>query len=189
MAENPVKPKRKNFFSRTIEIIGQYLLGTLLDSAIVGAANFIFMLITGLPNPFIISCIIAVGNAIPTVGPVAASLIGALIVVWYDPWYVLYFLIFQIVIQIIDMYVLKPKIFGKTIGMPAFWVLIATIVGSIFFGFWGLILSVPVAGLLYFIWKEYLFPPIKRKFAALKEKRRLKKEQKMLLKQEENNND
>ena len=50
-----------------------------------------------------------------------------------------------------------PRVYGRAVRMPGFFVLLAVVLGTRFAGPWGAILAVPVAGFIYsliFAWGE-----------------------------------
>ncbi|MCR4763381.1 MAG: AI-2E family transporter [Lachnospiraceae bacterium] len=145
------------YWKRCNEIFVRFIAFDLLDGILVGIINSIFMLIAGIPYSVLISVVVGVTNLAPTFGPLAGAIIGGLILVLVNPWYALWFLIFTIVLQTIDGYILKPKLFGGSLGVPAIWILITLIVGGRMFGVVGILLAIPFAAIMLFICKE-LFP-------------------------------
>ena len=75
------------------------------------------------------------------------------------------FIIFIIILQSFDGNVLGPKILSNTIGLSGFWIMFAILVGGGLFGFWGMVLGVPVFTVLY--------TGLKRLINYLLERRRL----------------
>ena len=61
----------------------------------------------------------------------------------------LYFIIIIVAIQQFDGNILGPKILGNSTGLSSFWVLTAVIVGGGLFGFFGMLLGVPVFACIY----------------------------------------
>ena len=66
-----------------------------------------------------------------------------------DPMKTLIFVIFIIVLQQIDGNLIGPQILGSSIGINGFWVMFSIILGAGLFGFWGMLLGVPVFVLIY----------------------------------------
>ena len=155
-----LKPSRyaglMDFARRGHSILIRYILFSLLDSLIIGLANFIFMVIADLPYGAMISVVVGLTNLAPTFGPVIGAAIGAFILLLVNPWYALYFLIFTVIIQIIDGYILKPRLFGGALGVPGVVVLICIIIGGRLFGIWGVLLAIPFAAIASFLVKEAL---------------------------------
>ena len=59
------------------------------------------------------------------------------------------FLVFLVVLQQIEGNVIYPKVVGTSIGLPGIWVLAAVTIGGGVGGLVGVLLSVPVASVLY----------------------------------------
>ena len=66
-----------------------------------------------------------------------------------NPMKALYFVIMILILQQFDGNVLKPKLFGDSTGLPAFWVVVSIIVGGGFFGVMGMYLGTPVFAVIY----------------------------------------
>ncbi len=166
------------FWKKCHEILIRYLGFDVLDGIIVGAVNAIFMAIVGMPYVSLISVVVGVTNLIPTFGPFIGAAIGAFILVLVDPMYALAFLIFTLVLQLLDGYVLKPKLFGGSLGVPAAWILISIVVGGKLFGILGIVLGIPFAAIISFTYEELFMPILLKRKAAIdkKEKEESKKE-------------
>ena len=65
-------------------------------------------------------------------------------------------MIFTVVLQTIDGYVLKPKLFSGSLGVPGVWILITIIIGGKLFGVIGILLSIPFAAIFVFVYDEYI---------------------------------
>jgi predicted PurR-regulated permease PerM len=48
-------------------------------------------------------------------------------------------------VQVLDSGVISPRIVGESVGLHPVWIVLALSVGGFFFGFVGLLISVPVA--------------------------------------------
>ncbi len=151
------------FWHRCNSILLQYIAFDLLDGVIVGVANFVFMLLLKLPYNTLISVVVGVTNLAPTFGPIVGCILGAFVLLLVNPWYALWFVIFTIVLQTVDGYIIKPRLFGGQLGVPAVWILIAIIVGGRMFGVVGILLSIPAAAIIDFMFKEGLLPLLERR--------------------------
>ena len=143
-----------DFWRRCNSILLRYIGGDLLDAIIVGIANFIFMSWFSMPYSVLISVVVGVTNLAPTFGPIVGAVIGAFILVLVNPWHALWFLIFTIILQTLDGYVIKPKLFGNTLGISSVWILIAIIVFGRVFGIVGVLLAIPFAAIIDFSYRE-----------------------------------
>ena len=95
-------------------------------------------------------------NFVPTFGPIAGGILGAIIVLLVKPGFVIGFVVFTFVLQQIDGNVIKPVLFGDTTGLSPFWVLVSIVVGGRAFGIPGMILGVPAFALLSTIYSEVI---------------------------------
>ncbi|MGI6106671.1 MAG: AI-2E family transporter [Lachnospiraceae bacterium] len=157
------------FWRKCSRILSDFIGGDILDGLIVGTVNFLFMLIARMPAAVLISVIVGVTNLAPTFGPIVGAVIGAFILVWENPWYALAFLIFTIILQTIDGYVLKPRLFSATMGVPSVWILICIIVGGRIFGVTGVLLAIPFAAISDYIYENMVLTALKerkRRYAA-----------------------
>lgn len=141
-------PRIRDFCENCNRIMVRFIGIDLLDGVIIGVANSIFMAIMGMPYNVLISVIVGVTNLIPTFGPLIGAVAGAFILILADPLKAVQFLIFTAVLQTIDGYVLKPKLFGNTLGVPSAWVLISIVIGGRVLGVLGILLAIPIAAII-----------------------------------------
>ena len=140
-----------------------FISGKLLDSAIIGLICYIFCAITGMPSALLVSVIIGVTNIIPFFGPLIGAVPSALIILLYPaPVKCLIFIIFIIVLQQVDGNFIGPKILGNSTGVSGFWVLFSIILGAGLFGFWGMLLGVPVFVVIYTLINSLISRKLKR---------------------------
>lgn len=145
-----------DFLGRCNSIMVRFIMFDLLDGLLIGILNAIFMLIVGYPYVPLISVIVGVTNLAPTFGPILGALIGSMILFLINPWYSLGFLIFTIALQTVDGYIIKPKLFGGQLGVPSIWILISLIVFSRLWGVPGILLAIPFAAIIDFIYQEII---------------------------------
>ena len=156
----PAEQLKKNnaFWARVHEIFIQFIGYDLLEGLIVGVINAIVMAILGMPFIPLISVVVGVTNLLPTFGPMVGGVVGALILLLNNPIHAFWFIIMVIVIQTIDGYIIKPRLFGGSFGIPAVWTLIAIILGGQMFGVVGILLAIPFAAIINILYKEQFVP-------------------------------
>ena len=155
--------KTGEFLHRCNEILIRYIVFDIIDGIIVGVVNFIFMLIAGMPYAVLISFIVGITNLAPTFGPIVGCVIGAFILVLVDPWKALWFIIFTIILQTLDGYVLKPRLFGESLGVSPLMILISIILGGRLFGVVGILLAIPFAAIFDFVWKDFVLKKLEER--------------------------
>jgi len=90
-----------------------------------------------------------VTNIIPFFGPFIGAIPSSIIILMVSPIKCLIFIVFILLLQQLDGNVIGPKILGSTTGINAFWVMFSIILGAGLFGFWGMLLGVPVFVVIY----------------------------------------
>ena len=161
--------KLKDLFTRSHAILNRYIAYNLLDSLIIGLINALFMTVLGMPYAGLVSFLVAVTNLIPTFGPVIGAAVGGFVLVLVKPWYALAFLIFTLVLQGVDAYIIKPKLFGDSLGVSGLWILIGVIVGGNMFGIVGILLAIPGVAILDMLFRDYLMPWLEARRKKAKE--------------------
>lgn len=151
------------FLSHCNGILNRYVIFDLIDGLIVGTVNAIFMAILGMQYSGLVSVVVGVTNLVPTFGPLVGAIIGGFILLMVKPVHALFFVIFTIILQTIDGYVIKPKLFGGTLGVSGLWILIVIIAGGRIYGIVGILLAIPIAAILDYIYREMLLPALERK--------------------------
>jgi predicted PurR-regulated permease PerM len=146
------------FWKRVNDIFIQFIGYDLLEGLIVGVINAIVMAIFGMPFIPLISVVVGVTNLLPTFGPMVGGAVGALILLLNNPIHALWFIIITVVIQTVDGYIIKPRLFGGSFGIPAVWTLIAIILGGQMFGVTGILLAIPFAATINILYKEQFVP-------------------------------
>ena len=126
-----------------------FINGKLLDSAIIGVLCYIVCSILDMPFTLLVSVIVGVTNIIPFFGPFIGAIPSSLIILMVSPIKCLIFVVFVLLLQQLDGNVIGPKILGSTTGISAFWVMFSIILGAGLFGFWGMLLGVPVFVVIY----------------------------------------
>lgn len=135
------------------EIFGGFIIGKIIDSAIIGVLCFICLSILKMPYTLLVSVIVGVTNVIPFFGPYIGAIPSAILIMLSDPKMGVYFIIFILILQQLDGNIIGPKILGNSTGLSAFWVVFSILLGGGLFGFVGMILGVPTFAVIYYIVK------------------------------------
>lgn len=161
------KPHQANmilhFTTKSNEIFGGFVIGKIIDSAIIGVLCFFGLTILKMPYTVLISVIIGVTNVIPFFGPYIGAVPSTILIMLSNPLQGLYFVIFILVLQQFDGNILGPKILGNSTGLSAFWVIVAILLGGGLFGFVGMVMGVPTFAVLYYMAELIVNSKLERK--------------------------
>lgn len=144
-------------------IFSGFIIGKIIDSAIIGVLCFIGLSILKMPYTLLVSVIVGVTNIIPFFGPFIGAIPSAVLIFLVDPMKGLYFVIFVLLLQQLDGNVIGPKILGDSTGLSSFWVIFSILVSGGLFGFIGMIVGVPTFALIYYIIKMYIQQKLEQK--------------------------
>lgn len=149
------RPSRANMILhltiKSNEIFGGFIIGKIIDSAIIGVLCFIVLSLLNMPYTLLVSVIVGVTNVIPFFGPYIGAIPSAILILLSDPKMGVYFIIFILILQQLDGNIIGPKILGNSTGLSAFWVVFSILLGGGLFGFVGMILGVPTFAVIYYI--------------------------------------
>lgn len=152
----PAKRAKQLLHTATLtnNTFSNFLTGQLTDAFLLGVLCFIGMLILKIPYALTISVLIGFTALIPIVGALLGAFVGAILIVVSSPVKALVFIVFLIILQQIEGNIIYPKVVGDSVGLSGMWVLIAITIGGNAMGLIGMIISVPIASIVYAIMSE-----------------------------------
>lgn len=155
--------KNNKLLTRCNNIFVRYMICTLSDAVIVGAATLIFTIIAKMPFAPLIAVTVAITNIIPTFGPMIGGATGIFFLILDKPVNALWFFIFICILQGIDGMVIKPVLFKDSLGIPASQTLVLIVIGGKIAGILGIILSIPFGAIFEIIYKETIVPKLNKR--------------------------
>jgi predicted PurR-regulated permease PerM len=153
----------RRFLRKCDDIFNRYIVFNVIDSFIVGIVTAVFMSIAGMEYAGLVAFVVGITNFIPTVGPIIGTIIGAFVLLMVKPSHALVFIIFFAVVQLLDGYVLKPRLFGNSLGVSGLWVLVGIVVGGNMFGVTGILIAIPTVAIIDLVYSTYLLPWLERR--------------------------
>ncbi|MBO4365536.1 MAG: AI-2E family transporter [Eggerthellaceae bacterium] len=153
------------FLRRSDTICSRYIVFNLIDSLIIGSICAMVMTIAGMPYAGLVAFVVGITNLIPTFGPVIGGAIGAFILLLVSPMQAIIFIVIVVILQFFDGYILKPRLFGNSLGISGLLILIAVIVGGSMFGVVGMLVAIPAVAIIDFCYHDYLLPWLERRRA------------------------
>lgn len=145
------------------KIFGNFIIGKMIDSIIIGILCWIIMTIIGIPYALVISVIVGITNMIPYFGPFIGAVPGILLLLIVDFSYAVIFAIIIVVLQQFDGLYLGPKILGESTGLRPIWIIFAITVGGSIAGVAGMFLGVPVTAVIAYLLSEAMEKRLKKR--------------------------
>jgi predicted PurR-regulated permease PerM len=151
----------------TDDIFGNFIIGKIIDSMIIGVLCFIGLALMNIPNAVLVSFIIGVTNIIPYFGPIMGAVPSFFLTAIVSPTQGILLLIFVIILQQIDGNIIGPMILGDSTGLPAPWVIFAILFFGGLFGVPGMFIGVPFFAVIYCLVHEAIVVRLEKKGLAL----------------------
>ena len=127
----------------------KFITGQCIEAVLLGGLCFIGMTIFSMPYALLVSTIIGVTALVPIFGALIGTIPAAFIIFMVEPMTAVWFVILIVVIQQIEGNLIYPMVVGNSIGLSAIWVLLAITVGGSTFGILGILIGIPLFGVLY----------------------------------------
>lgn len=140
--------KLKEFGKILDKNIGSYIIAKFLDSLIYGTVCTIILVLLKSHYPVFVGIIVGITNMIPFFGPIIGTIVATFINLFFSFEKAIIVLIVMIVVQQLESAILEPHFVGKQVGVPPILTILAVTLAGQYTGFLGMMLSVPVMGVV-----------------------------------------
>lgn len=158
--------KIKEILSLTNKVFANFVSGQCLEAIIIGILCFLGMIILRLPYAGAISVLVGFTALIPVFGAFIGIILGFFFIFMINPFEAFIFVIYILVLQQIEGNLIYPHVVGKSVGLPGIWVLVAVTIGASINGVFGMLVSVPLASIMYSILKNDVNLRLKKENAS-----------------------
>jgi predicted PurR-regulated permease PerM len=141
-----------------LRLVGAYLLGNLITSAIAGAAMTIFLLALGVPDAFFLGLLIGLFDLIPMIGAPLGGVIVTLIALSKSLPAAIAVAAFTLLFRVLEDYLISPRIMRRTVEIAPVLTVVGVLLGAALLGILGALIAVPIMATLDLIRKEVLQP-------------------------------
>jgi predicted PurR-regulated permease PerM len=150
LRNNMPLPTRTRFLLDTLQrVVGGYIRGQVTLAVLIGVLVGGGMAVIGVPYAILLGVIAFVLEFIPLFGVIISGAISVLLAFISHGWVIaIIVLAYFVVVHVIEGDVVGPRIVGQAIGLHPAISLIAVIAGYEVFGFWGMLLGSPIAGII-----------------------------------------
>lgn len=143
-----LKRRRKKVYEyiKTLdEAINHYFIG-LFRTMLIQFIEYTFVFfIIGHPNYLVLSILASVTTIIPYFGGLLVNILAIIIAAVVSPKLLILTILVCIICPNIDGYIIGPRVYGKTNQLPALVNIFAVFAGGVLAGFWGIVVSLPIA--------------------------------------------
>lgn len=147
----PAKYRRyvEDLWVRTKKKTGQWFQGQVLLVFVIGALTYLPLLLLDVPNAFLLATFAGVMELIPIFGPVLGAIPAVLMALTTgDLTTVILVTLVFFVVQQLENHLIYPLVVSKVVGISPVLIILAIVIGVILAGFVGVVIAVPLAGVL-----------------------------------------
>lgn len=152
------QPDAQHFLKELSRVVGGYVRGQLVTSAVIGMYTTVVLAAVGVPNPLAFGILAAFADVIPLVGAFIAIVPATLAAFQESPTQAAIVLGLLLVYQQFEDRYLVPKVYSRTLNVPPLVVLLAVLVGAELLGIAGVLLALPAAAAGRVV-LDYYWPP------------------------------
>jgi predicted PurR-regulated permease PerM len=140
-------------------VIGGFVRTQVVLALVTAIASILVLLVTGVPYALLLGLLIGILSIVPIVGAIVGA-IPAVLVALFTVGVVKALIVtalFAVIMQVVGN-LIAPLLNAKSVGVTPLIVTLAILIGGEAYGILGILLSVPIAGVLRVVY-DRLFPP------------------------------
>jgi predicted PurR-regulated permease PerM len=138
-------------------IVGAYIRGQLITCLLIATFSFVLLAACGVPNALALAVFAGVADVLPYIGAFLSVGPMALAALARGPVVAVVVLLIMLAYEEFESRVLVPRIYGRSLRLPASVVLFALLAGATLMGILGALLALPVAAAVMMLIEELRF--------------------------------
>lgn len=153
-----IQAKLERTFSEVSKVIGAYVSGQLVTSAISFIFIHVAMHLLGVPSSLLLATLAGVFDILPVLGIVLAVVPAMLFSLHVSPATPLYVLALYLFYHALESYLICPAVYGNRMRLSSFVTLVSLLIGGMLGGVQGAIIVLPIVASYPIIEKIWLRP-------------------------------
>lgn len=147
-----------SLLTEVLDSVGRYVSGQLILATVNATFTLLLTVFAGSPAPILLAVIAFVAALIPVVGTVIGSVLVTLATLTVSPVAAIVVGALLLVYMQVEAYVLSPRVMSRAVSMPGVLVIVAALSGAALGGILGALVAVPVAAAGLLIIKRVVIP-------------------------------
>jgi predicted PurR-regulated permease PerM len=145
------------------KVFSGFVFARFMDSILLASLYVLIGTPLGLPYVGMTSVVIGITNMIPFFGMYIGLIPCFIILFLVSPIDAVIFFVVDMVLMQVDANFISPKIIGSSTGLSGFWVLFALILFGGLWGFFGMLIGVPLFAIIYHQIRSFVDQRLKKK--------------------------
>ena len=138
-------------------IVGAYIRGQLITCLLIASFSFVLLIVCGVPNALALAVLAGLADVLPYIGAFLSIAPMVLAALARGPVVVAVVLLIMVTYEEFESRILVPRIYGRSLRLPASIVLLALLAGGTLMGILGALLALPVAAAVMMLIEELRF--------------------------------
>ena len=163
LAPQSRRPRVKYLANEMFKRVGGYVSGLFIVVILWMILTFLYLNLMGMGR-YALSLAVMAGifAFVPLIGTSISIVVLSIVGFSFSPTTGLITLVVFVVYQQVDAYFIQPRVFSRSVQIPAVLVMLAAISGGVVFGFIGAVLAIPLTAALLLLYREVLIPHVDR---------------------------
>lgn len=142
-------PMIVEILGETKMLIQNYLVGLIIEMALVALLNTVGLMIIGVPYAILLGLIGGIINVIPYIGGIVGTLLPVIIAIaTRTPSTAIWVILLNLFVQFLDNNIIVPKIVASKVKINALVSVVVVLIGGALWGVGGMFLSIPLTALV-----------------------------------------
>jgi len=134
--------------SETARVVRAYFIGQVIISSIFAVFTFVLLTVLGVPYATVFAALAFFLDAIPNIGSFLATILPGLVALTQSVTTAVIVVAAILIYNQIEINLIQPRVLGGRLDIPPVLTIIAILVGGRLFGITGIIIAIPIAGVL-----------------------------------------
>ncbi len=154
-ARGTARERVDRVLGRIYRVIAGYVVGVLLVAVLGALAVYAFLTILGIPFAPVLSLWVGLMSLIPLVGATLGAL-PYIAVAFFQGWeYGVAAIAFVLIYQQLENHLVQPVVHRQTVHLNPLWIILAVLIGAQVLGVVGVLVAIPVAGIVQVLLAEW----------------------------------
>lgn len=157
----PHRERADSLLTEMGTVLGGYLRTVSLSAVIVGVVVYVGLTVLGVEYPLVLALVAGVGEFVPIAGSIVSAAIGIGVALLESPGKALIVAVFYLAVQQFEGNILVPNLMGRQTDVSPLLVLFAVLVGGATGSILGVLVAIPLVGILQVLIGRGLAPLVR----------------------------
>ena len=150
-----MRPRVERVADNMYRVIAGYAVGLLIIATIAGTAAWLFLSALGIPGASVLALWVGLMTLVPLVGATLGGIPYVIVSFFVSIPLGVAALVFLLVYQQVENNFVQPLIQRRTVQLNPLWIIIAVLIGAKLLGIVGVLVAIPVAGMIQVAIQEF----------------------------------